>query len=302
MLVGGPTAGVRQEVPVAARIIDGKAIAAQVRGEVAEGVRAFAAAHGRAPRLELIRVGDDPASASYVRSKHKAATEAGIEVAEHHLPEDAGTAQILALIERLNADEQVDGILAQLPLPAGCDEQAVLDAIDPAKDVDGLHLVNQGKLLAGRKDGLVACTPAGVMRLLREAGCDPRGKKAVVIGRSSLVGKPVALLLLQADATVTICHTKTADLEAEVRAAEIVVAAAGSLGLVRGAWIREGAWVIDVAMNRDEAGKLAGDVEFAAAAERAAAITPVPGGVGPMTIALLLQNTLRAAVLRTGSD
>jgi len=283
---------------MAARIIDGKAIAATVRGEVAEGVRAFAAAHGRPPGLALVRVGDDEASAWYVRSKHKAATEVGLRAEEHALPAGAGTEVVLALVERLNADDATDGILVQLPLPSGIDERRILEAIDPAKDVDGLHPINLGKLVENRPDRLTAPTPMGVMRLIREAGCDLRGRKAVVIGRSALVGKPMALLLLHADATVTVCHTRTADLAAEVRAADVVVSAAGSIGLVRGAWIKPGACVIDVGLTRGPDGKLHGDVEFAAAAERAGAITPVPGGVGPMTIAALLENALRAARMR----
>lgn len=285
---------------MAAQLIDGKAIAAKVRGEVAEEVRAFAGRHGRPPSLVLIRAGHDPASEIYVRGKVKASAEVGLASEEHHLAADATTAEVLALVQRLNADEKVDGILVQLPLPPGCDEAKILDAIDPAKDVDGFHLVNEGKLLAGRKDGIRPCTPVGILRLLEEAGCDPAGKHAVVVGRGNIVGKPVAVILLQADATVTVCHTKTRDLEAEVARADIVVAAAGSAELVKGAWIKPGAFVIDVGMNRSPEGKLKGDVEFAAAAERAAAITPVPGGVGPMTIAELLANTVRAARLRLG--
>lgn len=285
---------------MAAQLIDGKAIAAKVRGEVADDVRAFAGRHGRPPSLVLIRAGHDPASEIYVRGKVKASAEVGLASEELHLAADATTAEVLALVHRLNADEKVDGILVQLPLPPGCDEAKILDAIDPAKDVDGFHLVNEGKLLAGRKDGIRPCTPVGILRLLAEAGCDPRGKHAVVIGRGNIVGKPVAVMLLQADATVTVCHTKTADLEAEVARADIVVAAAGSAELVKGAWIKPGAYVIDVGMNRSPEGKLKGDVEFAAASERAAAITPVPGGVGPMTIAELLANTVRAARLRLG--
>ena len=286
---------------MAAQIIDGKAIAAKVRGEVAEGVRAFAAAHGRPPGLAMIRVGHDAGSEIYVRGKLKAATEVGLAAVEHHLPEETTTAEMLAMVERLNEDEATDGILVQLPLPAACDEQRILDAIAAGKDVDGFHLVNVGKLLSGRTDGIQPCTPAGVMRLLAEAGCDPRGKKAVVIGRGNIVGKPMAVMLLQADATVTVCHRQTPDLAAELENADIVVAAAGSAELVRGAWIKPGACVIDVGMNRGDDGKLKGDVEFAAAAERAGAITPVPGGVGPMTIAMLLANTLRAALLRRGA-
>ncbi len=280
---------------MSAEILDGKAIAAKVRAEVAEETEKFVSERGRPPGLAVVRVGDDPASEIYVRGKIKACQEVGFHSEEHHLPQMAETAEVLAAVQRLNADPAIDGILVQLPLPKQVDEQAVLDAIAPEKDVDGFHLINAGKLLSGRTGGIRACTPLGIMRLLQEAGCDPRGKKAVVIGRSNIVGKPMALLLLGADATVTICHSRTADLEAEVRQADIVVAAVGRAELVRGEWIKEGAYVIDVGMNRLPNGKLVGDVEFSAAKERAAAITPVPGGVGPMTIAMLLSNTLQAA-------
>lgn len=283
---------------MAAKLIDGKAIAAKVRGEVAEEVRTFQAAHGRAPGLAVVRVGHDPASEVYVRGKIKASGEVGIHSEEHHLPEDTTTAEVLAAVERLNADPNIDGILVQLPLPKQCDEQLVLDSISPEKDVDGFHLVNAGKLFSGRKDGVRACTPAGAMRLLLEAGCDPTGKRAVIVGRSNIVGKPMALLLLQADATVTVCHSRTKDLAEEVGRADIVVAAIGRPEFVKGAWIKEGAYVIDVGINRLPDGKLKGDVEFDVASTRAAAITPVPGGVGPMTIAMLLANTVQAAKLR----
>lgn len=280
---------------MSARILDGKAVAAKVRGEVAEETKKFVERHGRPPGLAVVRVGDDPASQIYVRGKIKACQEVGFHSEEHHLPQVAATAEVLEVVRRLNQNPAIDGILVQLPLPKQVDEQTVLDAIAPEKDVDGFHLVNAGKLFTGRKGGIRACTPLGIMRLLQEAGCDPRGKKAVVIGRSNIVGKPMALLLLGADATVTICHSRTADLEAEVRQADIVVAAVGRAELVRGEWIKEGAYVIDVGMNRLPDGKLVGDVDFEAAKERAGAITPVPGGVGPMTIAMLLSNTLQAA-------
>ncbi len=278
-----------------ARLIDGKAIAAKVRGEVAERVRAFQASHGRAPGLAVVRVGQDPASQVYVRGKIKASGEVGIHSDERHLPETSTTAEVLAAVQALNDDPRIDGILVQLPLPSQLDEQQILDSIAPEKDVDGFHLINAGKLLSGRNDGVRACTPFGIMRLLQEAGCDPSGKRAVVLGRSNIVGKPMALMLLAADATVTICHSRTRDLAAEVSRADIVVAAIGRPELVRGDWIREGAYVIDVGMNRLDTGKLVGDVEFATASHRAAAITPVPGGVGPMTIAMLLSNTVDAA-------
>lgn len=280
---------------MAARLIDGKAVAAKVRGEVAERARTFQSTRGRPPGLAVVRVGSDPASEVYVRGKIRACGEVGFHSEEHHLPDDAATTEVLAAVRRLNDDPAIDGILVQLPLPKQVDEQAVLDAIAPEKDVDGFHLINAGKLLSGREDGIRACTPWGIMRLLEEAGCDPKGKKALVVGRSNIVGKPMALLLLAADATVTVAHSRTPDLEAEVRQAEIVVAAVGRPGLIRGEWIRDGAYVIDVGMNRLPDGKLVGDVDFEGARQRAAAITPVPGGVGPMTIATLLANTLEAA-------
>ncbi|HWV38539.1 MAG TPA: bifunctional methylenetetrahydrofolate dehydrogenase/methenyltetrahydrofolate cyclohydrolase FolD [Vulgatibacter sp.] len=286
---------------MAAKLIDGKAIAAKVRGEVAQRVKAFAGEHRRPPGLAVVRVGSDPASEVYVRGKIKASGEVGIHSEEHHLPDIATTAEVLAVVHRLNEDPAIDGILVQLPLPRQVDELVVLDAIAPEKDVDGFHLVNAGKLLSGRRDGVRACTPFGIIRLLQEAGCDPEGKRAVVIGRSNIVGKPMALLLLEANATVTICHSRTRDLAAEVARAEIVVAAIGRPQYIRGDWIREGAYVIDVGMNRLDTGKLVGDVEFERAAERAAAITPVPGGVGPMTIAMLLSNTVDAADARVRS-
>jgi methylenetetrahydrofolate dehydrogenase (NADP+)/methenyltetrahydrofolate cyclohydrolase len=276
-----------------ANIIDGKQIAAQVRAEVAEKVKRLTAA-GRQPGLTVVRVGDDPASAIYVRGKRKASEEVGIRSVEHHLPATATQEELLALVRALNADPAVHGILVQLPLPKQIQERAILDAIDPRKDADGFHPFNVGALSIGMP-GPRACTPAGVMRLLSAAGCDPKGKRALVVGRSNIVGKPMAMMLLEAHATVTIAHSRTRDLAEEVRRAEIVVAAIGKAEMIRGEWIRDGAVVIDVGMNRLESGKLVGDVEFAEAARRAAAITPVPGGVGPMTIALLLANTVELA-------
>ncbi len=280
------------------QIIDGKAIAARVRGDVA--VKAtHLRERGIAPTLAVVLVGDDPASAVYVKSKTKAAREANVDVRDHKLPATTTQAELLALVATLNADPIVDGILVQLPLPRGLDSDAVIRAIDPAKDVDGLHPTNLGYLAQG-KPGLTPCTPSGCMRLLAEVGVDPAGKSAVVLGRSLLVGKPMMLLLANANATVTLCHSRTADLAAEVARADIVVAAIGRAELVRGAWIKDGATVIDVGMNRNADGKLCGDVEFQAAAQRARAITPVPGGVGPMTIACLLDNTVIAARARRG--
>jgi methylenetetrahydrofolate dehydrogenase (NADP+)/methenyltetrahydrofolate cyclohydrolase len=276
-----------------AQLIDGKAIAAQVRGEVATAVKEFAAT-GLVPGLTVVRVGDDPASAVYVRGKRKDSEEVGFRSVEHHLPATTTQGELLALVARLNADPSVHGILVQLPLPKGVDERAVLEAIDPRKDADGFHPYNVGALSIGIP-GPRPCTPAGVMRLLREAGCDPKGKRALVVGRSNIVGKPMAMMLLEAHATVTIAHSRTADLAGEVGRADILVAAIGKAELVRGAWVKEGSVVIDVGMNRLESGKLVGDVEYAAAAQRAGAITPVPGGVGPMTRAMLLVNTVELA-------
>ncbi len=279
-------------------IIDGKLIAAKVRGEVAEAVRALKSA-GIAPGLTVVRVGEDPASAIYVRGKRKDCEEVGIRSEEHHLPATTSQADLLALVARLNADPAIHGILVQLPLPKHLDERAVLDAIDPRKDADGFHPFNVGALSIGIPGTPRPCTPAGVMRLLDEAKVDPKGKRALVVGRSNIVGKPMAVMLLERHATVTIAHSRTHDLAAEVARAEIVVAAIGKAELVRGDWIREGAVVIDVGMNRLEDGQLVGDVEYAAAARRASAITPVPGGVGPMTLAMLLVNTIELARSRT---
>jgi methylenetetrahydrofolate dehydrogenase (NADP+)/methenyltetrahydrofolate cyclohydrolase len=274
-------------------IIDGKQIAARVRAEVAVAVKEMARA-GRTPGLTVVRVGDDPASAIYVRGKRKACEEAGIRSVEHHLPATTSQGELLDLVARLNADAAVHGILVQLPLPEHVDEGAVLDAIDPGKDADGFHPANVGALWLG-KPAPRPCTPAGVLRLLAEAGCDPKGKRALVVGRSHIVGKPMAAMLLERHATVTIAHSRTVDLAGEVARAEILVAAIGKAEVIRGAWVREGAVVVDVGMNRLPDGKLVGDVEFGPASQRASAITPVPGGVGPMTIAMLLVNTVELA-------
>ena len=279
-----------------ARIIDGKAIAARVRGEVATAASALRG-RGIVPTLAVVLVGDDPASAVYVRSKTKAAREAGVDVRDHKLPATTTQDELMALVRELDDDRAVDGILVQMPLPRHLDADAVIRAIDPAKDVDGLHPLSLGYLAQGRPT-FVSCTPKGCMRLLREVGAELAGARAVVLGRSLLVGKPVAMLLQNANATVTTCHSKTRDLAAEVRRADLVVAAIGRPELVRGDWIGDGAIVLDVGINRMPDGKLVGDVAFAAAAERARAITPVPGGVGPMTIAMLLENTIEAATRR----
>ncbi len=279
----------------AARIIDGKAVAAALRARVA----ARTAALGFRPGLAVVLVGDDPASAVYVRSKDRAAKEAGIAAETIRLPATVTEAELLAVVARLNADAAVDGILVQLPLPPQIRARAVIEAIDPAKDVDGFHPVNVGRLHDGTAT-LVPCTPLGVMKLLAEAGVVLRGARALVLGRSAIVGKPVAALLTAADATVTVAHSRTRDLPAECRRAEVLVAAVGRAEMVRGDWIASGAVVIDVGINRLPDGRLAGDVAYAEAAAVAGAITPVPGGVGPMTIACLLENTLGAAVARRG--
>ena len=278
--------------------MDGKAIAARVRAEVAEGVAEFIRSRGRPPGLDVVLVGEDPASQTYVRNKEKAATEVKMRGRVHRLPATTSEAEILKLVAALNADDEVDGFLVQLPLPAGIAEKVIIEAVSPAKDVDGLHPVNVGLLSLGRAC-LVSCTPRGCMRLLAETKVPIKGKRAIVIGRSAIVGKPVAQLLLAEHATVTIAHSRTVDLPAVCREADIVVAAVGRREMVRGDWIKPGAIVIDVGINRNEAGKLIGDVAFAEAAERASWITPVPGGVGPMTIACLLENTLQAAKART---
>jgi methylenetetrahydrofolate dehydrogenase (NADP+)/methenyltetrahydrofolate cyclohydrolase len=287
-----------------ARIIDGKAAAADLRAEVARAAAAFRVSTGRSPGLATVLVGEDPASAVYVRSKVKATAEAGLESFAHHLPDTLSEAELLALVDRLNRDPTVDGILVQLPLPKQIDAQRVIEAIDPDKDVDGFHPVNAGRLATGLT-GLVPCTPFGCLYLLRKELGDLSGKDAVVIGRSNIVGKPMALLLLGDSATVTVAHSRTKDLPDVVRRADIVVAAVGRPEMVKGDWIKDGAVVIDVGINRvpaAEEGKtrLVGDVDFDGASERAAAITPVPGGVGPMTIAMLLRNTLVAAHRRAG--
>jgi methylenetetrahydrofolate dehydrogenase (NADP+)/methenyltetrahydrofolate cyclohydrolase len=289
---------------VTAERIDGRAFAARLRERVAEAVPGFAAAAGRAPGLAVVLVGEDPASQVYVRSKGRATGEAGMASFEHRLADSVSQEDLLALVDQLNDDEAVDGILVQLPLPAGIDDKAVLEAIDPAKDVDGFHPVNAGRLAVG-EEGLVPCTPLGCLMLLKDRLGDLSGSEAVVIGRSNIVGKPMAQLLLAENCTVTLAHSRTRDLPAVVRRADIVVAAVGRAEMVRGDWLKQGATVIDVGINRlagEEGGKdrLVGDVHFEGACEVAAAITPVPGGVGPMTIAVLLRNTLVAAHARAG--
>jgi methylenetetrahydrofolate dehydrogenase (NADP+) / methenyltetrahydrofolate cyclohydrolase len=283
-----------------ARILDGKAIAQKVRDEVRVQVAEFCATHGRVPGLHVVIAGDDPASAVYVRNKEKAAVEVGMAGKVHRLPADVTEARVLGLVDELNRDPAVDGILVQLPLPRGLRSEVVLERIDPQKDVDGFHPVNVGALWSGLA-GLVACTPRGCLRLLEESGTAVRGARALVVGRSNIVGKPTAALLLARHATVSIAHSQTAQLDERCREADILVAAIGRAKMIPGAWLKPGAVVIDVGMNRDEGGKLCGDVDFASAVEVAGAITPVPGGVGPMTIAMLLDNTLIAARARVGA-
>jgi methylenetetrahydrofolate dehydrogenase (NADP+) / methenyltetrahydrofolate cyclohydrolase len=280
---------------VAARIIDGKAVALRLRDRIAERVAALPFQ----PGLRVVRLGDDPASGVYVRNKDRAALAAGFNSATLHLPADTPEAALLDRIAELNADRSVDGILVQLPLPPQIRQEAVVDAVDPAKDVDGFHPLNVG-LLATRQPSLVPCTPKGVMHLLREAGVALSGARALVLGRSQIVGRPMLQVLLDADCTVTAAHSRTRNLAAECRRADIVIAAVGRPEMVRGDWIAPGAAVIDVGINRRPDGRLVGDVAFAEAVGHAGAITPVPGGVGPMTIACLLENTLDAALRRRG--
>ena len=286
-----------------ARLIDGKAAAAEVRQQVASAAESFRNATGRAPGLAVVLVGEHPPSAAYVRMKIKATLEAGMESFEHRISAETSQQDLLALIDQLNADETVDGILVQLPLPRHVDEQAILTRVDPAKDVDGFHPINVGRLSIGL-DALVPCTPLGCLVLLQRELGDLSGKDVIVIGRSNIVGKPMAQLLLGANCTVTVAHSRSRDLPALTRRADIVVAAVGRPEMVRGDWIKPGAAVIDVGQERveqpDGSRKLLGDVAFEEAMEVAGAITPVPGGVGPMTIAMLLRNTVVAAHRRVG--
>jgi methylenetetrahydrofolate dehydrogenase (NADP+)/methenyltetrahydrofolate cyclohydrolase len=285
-------------------LLDGKALAATIRASLATDVAAFTAEHGRSPGLAVVLVGDDPASQVYVGSKVRQTAEIGMLSVEHRLPADAGEAALVAVVDALNADPVIDGILVQLPLPPQIDAAKILNRIDPAKDVDGFHPVNAGRLAIGQA-GLVPCTPLGAVALAKLARADLSGLHAVVIGRSNIVGKPVAQLLLQENCTVTIAHSRTRDLAALCRTADVLVAAIGRQEFVTADFVKPGAIIIDVGINRVASpggkGRLVGDVDFAAVAPLAAAITPVPGGVGPMTIAFLLSNTLRAARLRLAS-
>ncbi len=282
-----------------ANVIDGKAVAAALRLRVAAAAADFAARAGRRAGLDVVLVGEDAASQVYVRNKGKACEEAGMRSAIHRLPADVSQPELTALLDGLMADDAVDGVLVQLPLPKHLDEQAVLDRVVPEKDVDGFHPSNVGALWQGR-EGLVPCTPWGCMRLLETTGVKLEGARAVVIGRSNIVGKPMAALLLQRSATVTVAHSKTKDLAALCASADVLVAAVGRAKMVGADWVKPGAVVIDVGINRTAEGKLVGDVDYDAVAGHAGAITPVPGGVGPMTIACLLENTLRAAWRRAG--
>ena len=292
---------------MAAERIDGKAFAANLRERVGAMAAEFESQAGRKAGLAVVLVGEDPASQVYVRSKHKATVAAGMESFEHRLPADTSEADLLALVEQLNGDDAVDGILVQLPLPDHLDDQAVIASISPDKDVDGFHVTNAGRLAVGQS-GFVPCTPLGCMMLLADRLGDLSGLEAVVIGRSNIVGKPMAQLLLDANATVTIAHSRTKDLPAVVKRADIVVAAVGRAEMVKAEWLKDGATVVDVGINRlppadgEEKGRLVGDVDYAGAEGVAAAITPVPGGVGPMTIAVLLRNTLVAAHRNAGLD
>jgi methylenetetrahydrofolate dehydrogenase (NADP+)/methenyltetrahydrofolate cyclohydrolase len=284
---------------VTATVLNGKVIAEGVRAEAAVGAARFRERHGRKPGLHVVLAGEDPASAVYVRNKEKAAEEAGFAGDVHRLPASVGERELLDLVMALNRRDDVDGILVQLPLPAGIASGKVLAAIDPAKDVDGFHAANVGALWSGQP-GLVPCTPRGCIRLLHEGKVKLDGARAVVVGRSNIVGKPTAALLLAENATVTIAHSRTKDLPAVCREADILIAAVGRARMIRGDWVKPGAAVIDVGMNRDEEGKLCGDVDFASASEVAGVITKVPGGVGLMTVAMLLDNTLVAARQRLG--
>ena len=282
-----------------AQIIDGKAIAAALRGEIAAETAALKE-QGITPGLAVILVGDDPASQTYVRNKQKACSEVGFYGEQINLPADTTQEQLLAVVEELNAREDIHGILCQLPLPQGLDDSTVIAAIDPAKDVDAFHAENVGHIMIGDQHFL-PCTPAGVMELIHRSGITVEGKHCVVIGRSNIVGKPMAMLLLQENGTVTICHSRTKNLATICRQADILVAAVGRAKFVTADMVKEGATVIDVGINRDENGKLCGDVDFAAVEPIAGAITPVPGGVGPMTIAMLMKNTLTAAKAKIGN-
>jgi methylenetetrahydrofolate dehydrogenase (NADP+)/methenyltetrahydrofolate cyclohydrolase len=282
-----------------AQIIDGKAMAKRIKAEIAAGVSRLKEKAQITPKLTVVLVGDDPASQIYVRNKERGAEEVGMSSETRRIPSSIKGKQLIEIIGQLNRDKSVHGILVQLPLPNGLSESEVIEAIDPAKDVDGLHPFNMGRLLRGNNPPFISCTPQGIMEMILSTGVEIKGKEAVIVGRSNIVGKPVALLLLQQHATVTICHSRTRDLGEVTRRGEILVAAVGSPGLIRGDMVRQGALVIDVGMNRIGE-RLLGDVDFETAKDRASYITPVPGGVGPMTITMLLKNTLKAAEMAAG--
>lgn len=277
-----------------AQIIDGKALAKKIREELKGRVAQLKQEKGIVPGLATVLVGDDQASQVYVRNKNKACAEAGMISKHHHLAESTSEKDLLDLVATLNADPSIHGILVQLPLPKQIDAEKVLEAIDPAKDVDGFHPMNVGKLLIG-KDGPRPCTPFGIMKIIESINCELKGKNAVIVGRSNIVGKPLALMLMEKHATITICHSRTQNIDQVVGRADVVIAAMGKARFVKGEWIKDGAIVIDVGINRGDDGKLVGDVDFEIASRRASFITPVPGGVGPMTIAMLLWNTVEAA-------
>lgn len=277
-----------------AKILDGKAVSQRVKNALKDETEKFVEKYGIKPGLAVVIVGDDPASRVYVNSKKKACAEIGYYSEEHALPESTTEGELLSLVEKLNGDEKIHGILVQLPLPKHIDEEKIINAINPKKDVDAFHPVNVGKIMIGNFDFL-PCTPAGVMELINEAGIDLTGKNCVVVGRSNIVGKPQAMLLLHKNATVTICHSKTKNIKEITKNADVLVAAVGRAQMFDGDYIKDGAVVIDVGMNRLENKKLVGDVDFESAAKKASCITPVPGGVGPMTIAMLMKNTLTAA-------
>lgn len=298
--IDGPVPSSEEAAMSLGRIISGKEIAANLRAEVKSKVEAFTKESKVSPHLVVVLASDDPASATYVRFKSRAAKQCGIRSTQQTIPADTSAEDLLALVHKLNADDDVDGILVQLPLPKHHDERAILHAVDPAKDVDGFHPLNSGQLARGDESGLMPCTPAGIIKLIESTGIEISGKRAVVLGRSAIVGRPIAEMLLNRSATVTICHSRTKDLPEVVRQSEIVIAAIGRAHFVKGSWIRPGATVIDVGINRTPEGTLVGDVAFHSAIERASAITPVPGGVGPMTIACLMENTYLAAKKRRG--
>lgn len=282
-------------------LIDGKALAQELRGEIRERAEKFRAERGKEIGLAVVLVGEDPASQVYVRNKIKACEEVGIKSFSYHLPSDVSEGEVLALVDELVTSESVHGILVQLPLPKHLDERKILRRIPPAKDVDGFCAENVGNLAMNRET-IVACTPFGVMKMLEKYGIDPKGKNAVVLGRSNIVGKPMAMLLLHRNGTVTICHSHTKNLAEICSQADILVSAVGKAGFITAPMVKEGAVVIDVGMNRNAEGKLCGDVDFEAVEKKAGFITPVPGGVGPMTIAMLMRNTLTAAKLQNGVE